>query len=113
MKCLKVDWFSTNSDLKASIVERFNRTLKTKMWRYFTEVWHKKWINVIDDLVYNYNNSFHRSIKMTPIEGSKKENESIVYKNLYKDGNESDIKIKPKYKVGDKVRISKWKSTFS
>jgi hypothetical protein len=50
---------------------------------------------------------------MTPIEGSKKENESIVYKNLYKDGNESDIKIKPKYKVGDKVRISKWKSTFS
>jgi len=105
-----IKWFSSNSDLKASIVERFNRTLKSKMWKYFTEKGNKIWIDVIDDLVYNYNNSYHRSIKMTPIEASKKGNEGIVDKNLYK--NESDFKLKSKYKVDDKVRISKWKSTF-
>ena len=43
--------FSTNSEFKASIVERFNRTLKTKMWKYFTQVGNKKWVNIVDDLV--------------------------------------------------------------
>jgi transposase InsO family protein len=110
LKKNNIHWFSTNSDLKASIVERFNRTLKTKMWRYLTEIGHKRWIDVISDLVYNYNNSYHRSIKMTPVEGSKKENESIVYKNLY--GKSEMSKKSDKFKVGDKVRISKWKGTF-
>jgi hypothetical protein len=105
-----VTWFSTNSDVKASIVERFNRTLKTKMWKYFTQVGNKKWINIVDDLVYNYNNTYHRSIKMKPIEASMEKNESIVYKNLY--GNESDTKISPKFYIGDRVRISKYKGTF-
>jgi hypothetical protein len=106
-----VIWFSTDSEFKASIVERFNRTLKTKMWKYFTQVGNRKWIDIVDDLVYNYNNSFHRSIKMTPTEASNKKNESIVHKNLY--GNETDVKsIKPKFKVGDKVRISKYKKVF-
>jgi hypothetical protein len=106
-----VIWFSTDSEFKASIVERFNRTLKTKMWKYFTQVGNRKWIDIVDDLVYNYNNSFHRSIKMTPTEASNKKNESIVHKNLY--GNETDVKsIKPKFKVGDRVRISKYKKVF-
>jgi transposase InsO family protein len=78
-------WFSTDSEFKASIVERFNRTLKTKMWKYFT-------------------------IKMTPIEGSKKENETRVYKNLY--AKEFKTNKVNKFKVGDKVRISKYKSVF-
>ena len=107
LKSKNIIWFSTNSDVKASIVERFNRTLKTKMWKYFTQVGNKKWVNIVDDLVYNYNNTYHRSIKMKPIEASIKKNESIVYKNLY--GNESDIKTKTKFNVGDKVRISKCK----
>ena len=110
LKSKNIIWFSTNSEFKASIVERFNRTLKTKMWKYFTQVGTRKWINIIDDLLYNYNNSFHRSIKMKPIEASIKKNESIVYKNLY--GNESDIKNKTKFNIGDKVRISKYKGTF-
>jgi transposase InsO family protein len=110
LKRNNIHWFSTNSDLKASIVERFNRTLKTKMWKYFTQIGTRKWIDIVDDLVYNYNNSYHRSIKMTPVEGSKKENESIVYKNLYRESKLS--KKSNKFKVGDKVRISKWKGTF-
>jgi hypothetical protein len=71
---------------------------------------HKRWIDVIYDLVHNYNNSYHRSIKMTPVEGSTKENESTVYKNLY--GGSEMFKKSNKFKVGDKVRISKWKGTF-
>jgi hypothetical protein len=106
-----ITWFSTNSDLKASIVERFNRTLKSKMWKYFTQVGNKEWISIVDDLVYNYNNTYHTSIKMTPVEASKKENEVKVYKNLY--GKEIKLNKVKKFKVGDKVRISKWKGTFA
>ena len=105
-----VIWFSTDSEFKASIVERFNRTLKTKMWKYFTQVGTRKWIDIVDDLVYNYNNTYHTSIKMTPIEGSEKENETQVYKNLY--AKEVKTNKVNKFKVGDKVRISKYKSVF-
>ena len=103
--------FSTNSNFKASVVERFNRTLKEKMWRYFSQVGNNRYIDIIDDLVFNYNNSYHNSIKMKPIVASEKQNENIVRNNLY-----GDAKIemkKSKFKVGDKVRISKWKSVFS
>jgi hypothetical protein len=48
------------------------------MWKYFTEFGNRKWINILDDLILNYNNTYHTSIKMTPIEVSKKENEHIV-----------------------------------
>ena len=105
-----VIWFTTDSEFKASIVERFNRTLKTKMWKYFTQFGTRKWIDIVDDLVYNYNNTYHTSIKMMPIEGSKKENETQVYKNLYT--NEVKTNKVNKFKVGDKVRISKYKSVF-
>jgi hypothetical protein len=105
-----VIWFSTDSEFKASIVERFNRTLKTKMWKYFTQVGNRKWIDIVGDLVYNYNHTYHTSIKMKPIEGSKKENETQVYKNLY--AKEDKTKSVNKFKVGDKVRISKYKSVF-
>jgi hypothetical protein len=110
LKEYKVIWFSTDSEFKASIVERFNRTLKTKMWKYFTQVGTRKWINIVDDLVYNYNRTYHTSIKMTPIEGSKKENETLIYKNLY--AKEVKTNKVNKFKVGDKVRISKYKSVF-
>jgi hypothetical protein len=110
-KEFNIHHFSTNSNVKASVVERFNRTLKEKMWRYFSEVGTNKWIDVIDELVDNYNNSYHRSIKMKPVDASKDINEDIVRKNLY--GTMTIENKKPKFKVGDKVRISKWKSIFS
>jgi hypothetical protein len=69
---------------------------------------HKRWIDVINDLVYN--NSYHRSIKMTPVESSTKENESTVYKNLY--GKSDMFKKSNKFKVGDKVRIIYSVQTF-
>jgi len=58
---------SENKDLKASVVERFNRTLKTKMYRYFTHANTRRYMDVLDDLLYSYNNTFHRSIGMAPV----------------------------------------------
>lgn len=107
----KIIHFSTHSNYKASIVERFNRTLKERMWKYFTENKTNKWLDILDDLMSNYNNSFHRSIKMTPVEASKKENIKEVDKNLYSDIPKNSKK-KPKFKVGDRVRINKYKSIF-
>ena len=109
LKNKKIHWFSTENETKAQVVERFNRTLKNKMYRYFTANNTKKWIDVIDDLVYNYNNSYHRSIKMTPVEGSKLENSKTVYKNLYPHSPEADS---GKFKVGDRVRISVKRKSF-
>jgi len=112
LKDQKVKWFSTDSAFKASIVERFNRTLKTKMWRLFTEKGVRKWIDILNKLILNYNNTHHRSIKMTPTEASKIKNESTVYSNLYR--NElNELSSTHKYQVGDKVRISKYKQTFA
>lgn len=104
--------FSTESDKKASIVERFNRTIKEKMWKIFTENNNHKWINITDDLLINYNNSYHRSIKMTPSEASKKEYKNIVYKNLFPENDINFKLINAKFNINDKVRITKYKTIF-
>ncbi|RWS01909.1 hypothetical protein B4U79_00095 [Dinothrombium tinctorium] len=101
--------FSSYSPLKASVFERFNRTLKEKIWKYFSEMGNHIWIDVIDDLVLNYNNSVHRTIKMTPVEASLKDNEGKVMINLYPTLNQV---YKAKFKEGDMVRISKYKTPF-
>src|SRR5437867_12698331 len=56
-----IDFFTTKSEVKASIVERFNRTLKEKMWRHFTKNNTYKYTDILSDLLKNYNNSFHRT----------------------------------------------------
>ena len=58
--------FSTGSEQKASIVECFNRTIKGRMWRYITAINSKRYIDVLQDLITSYNNSYHMSIKMRP-----------------------------------------------
>ena len=87
-----VTWFTTQGDTKCQIVERWNRTLKTKMWKYFTANNTRKWIDVLPKLVENYNTSYHRSIKMTPNEASLKKNKHLVFHNLY--GKIADVKKK-------------------
>ncbi|GBN67375.1 Putative uncharacterized transposon-derived protein F54H12.3 [Araneus ventricosus] len=109
LKKMKIKFFVTNNNTKASIIERFNRTLKTKMWKYFTENNTKKYIDIIDKLMLSYNNTWHRSIQMTPTSVTF-ENQSQAWKNLY---TEKKTKLtKPKFKVGDTVRISKEKLLF-
>ena len=103
--------FTTNSERKASIVERFNRTLKELMFKYFTKNNTRRYIDVLHQFVGKYNNSYHRSIKMKPREVTE-ENSSIVWLNLYeKDWKIRNVKSK-KFRVGNKVRISSEKTTF-
>ena len=101
--------YSTYGEHKSAIVERFNRTLKTNMWKRFTAENTRNWINMLDKLLLNYNNKFHSTIKMTPTEASKQKNKTQVLENktYLEHGNE-----KPKFKVGDKVRISRVKGLF-
>ena len=59
-----VKFFTTKSEKKASIVERFNRTLKTKMWKYFTSKNTIHYLDVLPELASSYDSAYHRSIKM-------------------------------------------------
>lgn len=105
-----VELYSTENEEKSSVVERWNRTMKEKMWKYFSANNTRIYFDVMDELVDQYNNTKHSSIKMTPVEASKKKNENAVYRNLYGDIDSS--KVNPKFSVGDKVRISKKKQLF-
>jgi len=104
--------YHTQNETKGAVIERFNRTLKSKMFKLFSINSDHIWIKDINKLVKQYNNTFHTTIGMTPTEGSQKKNEKtlrtrfneIIYNKLYEH--------KPKFKVGEKVRISKAKGTF-
>jgi len=99
---------SENEDLKASVVERFNRTLKTKMYRYFTHANTRRYVDVLDDLLHSYNNTYHRSIGMAPFEVGP-HNEDEVRARLYPLKPKS---YKWKYQVDDKVRIAMQRRPF-
>ena len=104
-----IKWYHTyNRDIKCSICERFNRTILNKIYKNFTLNNNTIWIKDLNKLVKEYNNSYHRTIKMKPIDASKKSNENIVRKSY----NFEIINKKPKFKIGDKVRVSLLKNTF-
>ena len=93
--------YSTENEEKSAVVERWNRTIKSKMWKQFTVQGNTQYLDMLPKLVKKYNNTKHSSIKMTPIEASNKRNEGTVYFNLY--GDIETLKQKPKFKIGDKV----------
>ena len=99
---------TNNSEIKSAVIERFNRTFKNMMYKKFTENNNTIFYNILDELVNNYNNKYHSTIKMTPIEGSKKVNENKI-KNIY---NFEKTKKPGKFKIGDRVRISLEKNIF-
>ena len=102
-------YVSINEDIKASIAERFYRTIKTKMWKYFTHKETYKYIDVLNDMVRSYNNTYHRTIGKSPSSVTKAD-ESAMHNKMY--GTEAAAEIKPKLKSGDRVRISKIRRTF-
>jgi hypothetical protein len=99
---------SFNYDIKAACVERFNRTIKTKLFRYFTHSHSNRWVDVLPSFIESYNKSFHRTIGMAPNEVTI-ENTQQVADRMY------PAKTPPNYKfhVGDHVRISKYKNVFT
>ena len=118
----------SRNETKSNIVERFIRTFKGKLFRYFTKNQSHKYIDVLANLIASYNNTYHRSIKMSPSEVTN-ENEQRVWENLYpsllgkretkietktKVMKKKKLRKKPfKFKVGDTVRISYIKYPFS
>ena len=106
-----IDLYSTENEEKSSVVEIWIRTMKEKMWKYFSAKSTNIYMNVLPNLVKEYNNTRHSSIKMTPKKASKIENELTVWRNLYPEHLEIHD-INPKFSVGDRVRISKKKKTF-
>ena len=109
VKDLGVQLYSTENEEKSSVVERWNRTMKEKMFKYFSANSTRKYINILDEMVNNYNNTKHSSIKMTPVEASDKKNKNRVWMNL---NGKATNPVKPKFSVGDKVRITKKKTVF-
>jgi len=79
--------------------------------KYFTANSTRKYIDILDEFVNRYNNTVHSSIKMTPTEANKRENETQVWRNLYGDYSPPERKA-PKFSIDDKVRITEKKSIF-
>ena len=100
--------YSTENEEKSSVVERFNRTIKQKMWKMFSANNNTVYFDKIDELLKNYNSSFHRSVQMSPLEASDIKNSNRVFANLYSDEIYKQVK-KPKFRIGHRVRISKYK----
>ena len=96
--------YSTHNEGKSVVAERFIRTLKSKIYKYMTSVSKNVYIDKLDDLVDEYNNTYHTTIKMKPAD--VKDN---TYINADKEINNKDLK----FKVGDNVRISKYKNIFA
>jgi hypothetical protein len=106
-----ITMYSTYGEHKSVVVERFNRTLKEQMWKRFTAENTRNWIDMLDNLMKKYNNKIHSTIGMSPAKASKKKNEKEVLENTI-DKTRSIPISKAKFKIGDKVRISRTKSTF-
>ena len=92
--------YSTNNKGKSIVAERFIRTIKNKIYKYMTSILKNVYIDKLDDIVKKYN-TYHKSIKMKPVD--VKDNTYIDFKKEVNDKN-------PKFKVGDHVRISKYKN---
>ena len=93
------------------MIEIFNRTIKKNCFKYFSAANNaRKYVDVLDLLVDQYNNTIHSSIHMSPKEASRKENENKVWKNLYPEFGGKILA--PKFLIGDNVRITKKKNVF-
>lgn len=103
--------FSVKSQFKAALVERFNRTLKGRMYKYFTFVGNYKWFDILHKIVDGYNNTYHTTIKMTPSEAYQNKNRKRVFL-LQEKRISQKKKDKTLLKVGDYVRLSKAKNIF-
>ena len=99
-----IEMYSTHNEGKSVVAERFIRTIKNKIYKHMTSISKNLYIDKLDDIVNEYNNTKHRTTKMKPID--VKDN---TYIDFGKEVNDSD----PKFKVGDPVRKLKHKNNFA
>ena len=95
--------YSTYNEGKSVVAERFIRTLKSKLYKHMTAIGKNVYYDVLDDAVNKYNNTKHSTIKMKPIDVG---NNKGVYIDKHNDK-------RSRFKVGDRVRISKFKNIFA
>ena len=93
--------YSTHNEEKSVVAERFIRTLKNNIYKYMTSISKNVYIDKLDDIVNEYKNAYHRTVKMKPID--VKDN---AYINI-------DKEVNDKFKIGNHVRISKYKNIFA
>ena len=93
-----IDMYSTHNEGKSAVAKRFIRIIKNKIYKCMTSISQNVYIDKSDDIVNEYNNTYHRIINMKPID--VKDN---TYINIDKEANDKD----PKFKIGDHVRILK------
>ena len=96
--------YSTHNERKSVVAQRFIRTIKNKIYKYMSSISKNVYIDKLDDIVHKYNNKKHRTIKMKPID---------VKDNAYIDSGKELNDNNRKFKVGDHVRISKYKNIFA
>ena len=96
--------YSIRNERKSVFAVRFIRTVRIKINKYMTSVSKNVYIDKLDDIVGKYNNTYHRTIKIKPVDVK-----DHTYIDFKKEVNDKD----PKFKVGDRVRISKYKNIFT
>ena len=99
-----IEMCSTYNEGKSIVVERFIRILKRKNYKYVTPISKNVYIDKLDNIVNKYNNIYHRTIKMKPVNVK-----SSTYIDFNKENNKEDLK----FKVGDHVGISKYKNILA
>ena len=104
LKINNIEMCSTYNEGKSVVAERFIRTLKYKIFKHMTIISKNVYIDVLNDIVNEYNNTVHRTIKRKPID---------VTGDSFVEYNEDSNKKSPKFKVNDHVRISKYKNIFA
>ena len=98
-----IEMYSTYNEGKSAFAEIFIKTLKNKIYKHMSTIGRNVYFNVLDDIVDKYNNSFHSSIKMKPKD---------LNDYSFVEYNEETNRKNPKFRVGDNVRISKYKIFF-
>lgn len=111
MKRYRINHYSTYTKLKASIVERFNRTFLNKLWRQFSLQGSHNWLTHFEKIVNTYNRTKHRTIKMRPIDVNER-NQNILLRSVYKLNGTINANETSKFQLNDYVRISKFKTIF-
>ena len=99
-----IEIYSIQNEGKSFVAERFIRTLKNKIYKHMTSISKNVYIDKLIDIVNKYNNTYHRTIKVKPVDVK-----SSTYINFNKENNKEG----PKFKSGDTVRISKYKNIFA
>ena len=101
LKYNSIEMYSTHNEGKSDVAERFIRTLKNKIYQHMTAISKNVYFDVLHDIVGEYNNKYHRTTEMKPID---------VKSDSFAEYNEESNEKDPKFKVGDHVRTSKYQN---